>query len=187
MTTSIIAPTNLAKEDGTVVTPKGNFIMSYDTASNTVQDYFQFPDTTPLIVLKATFVNTVETYGQAYLNSLNQILAACKEIHDKNQAGIISKMPLILDPNQANGLIGKFQMRMEESYARLNKWEGYDEFHALFPYSEIATEPNELIGRPPIVDTRNTKPYVNGIFFVVGHKYNDKTMFGDQEDNGVSV
>ena len=169
--TQITVDTVLKKEDGTVVEPKGCYIMSYDTTTNTVQDYFQFPNGTPLVIMKSTLVNTIETYGAAYINSLGQILHFCKKLHEQQQNNVITKYPITLNPQMHDAMIGRFQMRAEDAYKRLNEWEGWGEFMALLPYCEIATEPNELIGQPPHIDTRNCRPYVNGIYFIMKHVY----------------
>lgn len=153
-------PSKLTKEDLTEVLPAPAYILSYDASTFFVQDYFHFKTPPPLVVMKSVLVNTLESYSNAYAESLMQLVRASEECAKRVRSG-----PAIIDGNGAMGLLGKVQHRLEQFYARLNEWDGKTEISILMPFSEIAMQENELIGQPQIVDTSKSRPYVNGIYF----------------------
>lgn len=161
-------PTSLTKEDGTTITPQVPYIMSVDTKTLYVSDYFKFDDNVPLAVFKSVIINSVETFANAYSEHLFMLVRESERVHKREVTGKV-----VIDPNTAMNLIGRVQMRLEEFYKRLNDWDGYDDISVLLPYAEVGLRKSEIIGKPDEVDTTVSNPYVNGAMFTCKwKKYN---------------
>lgn len=158
-------PTVLEKEDGTVITLAEPYILSVDTKTLKVSDYFKFDDSVPLAVFKSVIINSVETFANAYSEHLFMLVRESERVHKRETSGKV-----VIDPNTAMALIGRVQMRLEDFYKRLNDWEGFDDIAVLLPYAEVGLRKSEIIGKPDEIDTNVSNPYVNGAMFIAKWK-----------------
>lgn len=138
------------------------YILSFDAKSMTVSDYHSFSDQTPvpLTIFKAVFINTLEGFINSYAQTVWAIVAASEECKQRKRAG-----KAIIDPQAGVNLIGRAQARLDTAYRDIMTWDGSTEFNVLLPYTEISLIKNEIIGQPDIIDTDNSRPYVNGVLF----------------------
>lgn len=157
-------PTSFTFADGValdVAKMSGPYIMTMDTRTMQVADFAAMPVEAPLTMIRAAAINTMDNYVASYADGIMQLLQASKECAQKKRSG----QP-VLDENGTVNLLNRTQGRLEQAIARVVAWDGKGEITALFPYHILPLR-KKLSGDGEMIDTDNSKPFVNGLLFVI--------------------
>jgi len=124
-----------------------------------VQDFFKFPDNTPLIACKATYANVLNSFVNEYKHNVGRLYMAGESAGKK-----LSKPPII-PPQAAQEATVRAEMIYERSRDRLMQWDGKGELHCMLPYCVVATQ--KVDDTNEIVDFKKSSMSVHGMIWVL--------------------
>lgn len=136
------------------------YALCFDSNAMLVQDYFKFPEGTPLLACKATFANVLNSFINEYKFNVGRLFMAGEQTGKK-----LGKQPII--PIQAaQEATARAEMIYERSRDRLMQWDGSGELHCMLPYCIISTQ--DEAGE--IVDFKKSSMAVQGMIWVLRFK-----------------
>jgi hypothetical protein len=153
---------NEHEKAGQAVEPAGPCLMSYDTKTFKVTDYHNFGEDFSLLALKAAAINALESFTHNYVLALGALNKASEECAKRQRSGRV-----VIDSKGMLACIGRANTRLDAAISKIVDWDGKGEIHLMIPYAVVAAKDSKHEGEPPIVDTDNSQPYVNGMMFLL--------------------
>lgn len=153
---------NEHEKAGQSVEPTGPCLLSYDTKTFKVTDYHNFGDGFTLLALKAAAINALESFIHNYVIALGALHTASEACAKRQRSGRV-----VIDAKGMLACIGRANNRLDAAITKIADWDGTDEIHILIPYAVVAAKESKQEGEPPLVDTDNSQPYVNGMMFLI--------------------
>lgn len=135
------------------------YAMCFDSSAMLVQDYFQFPEGTPLIAAKATYANVLSSFINEYKHNVGKLFMAGE------MAGKKLSKPPILPVQMCQEATARAEMIYERSRDRLMQWDGNGELHCMLPYCVIATQ--KVDDSNEIVDFKKSSMNVHAMIWVL--------------------